>query len=255
MKKAAKTRPHNLPSRQLQAVTAASPGQLLTDVRALIEAARRQVASAVNSTLVLLYWRVGKRIREEILCEQRAAYGEQIVSTLSRRLTAQYGNGYSKANLSRMMRLAEVFPHEEIVSALSKQLGWSHFVEIIPLDDPLKRDFYGEMCRVERWSVRTLRKKIDGMLYERTAISRRPEEVVRRDLTALRDEDRLSPDLVFRDPYFLDFLGLTDAYNERDLERAILRELEAEEQVKRLPASKALAKKTTPSNRSSRRNR
>jgi predicted nuclease of restriction endonuclease-like (RecB) superfamily len=105
-------------------------------------------------------------------------------------------------------------------------LGWSHFKEIIPLKDELQRDFYAEMCRVERWSVRTLRDKIDAMLYERTAISKKPEEVAKAELANLRTEDQLSPDLVFRDPYFLDFLGLKDRYLEKDLEDAILRELE-----------------------------
>jgi predicted nuclease of restriction endonuclease-like (RecB) superfamily len=106
-------------------------------------------------------------------------------------------------------------------------LGWSHFVEIIPLDNPLQRDFYAEMCRIERWSVRTLRQKIDRLLFERTAVSKKPTELIRADLDALRDEDRLTPDLVFRDPYFLDFLGLTGSYSEKDVEQAILRELEA----------------------------
>ena len=101
------------------------------------------------------------------------------------------------------------------------------FREIISLDTPLKRDFYAEMCRIERWSVRTLRRKIDRMLFERTAVSKKPEALIRADLDALRDEDRLTPDLVFRDPYFLDFLGLTGSYSEKDVEQAILRELEA----------------------------
>jgi predicted nuclease of restriction endonuclease-like (RecB) superfamily len=105
-------------------------------------------------------------------------------------------------------------------------LSWSHFVEIIPLKDDLQRNFYAEMCRIERWSVRTLRKKIDDMLYERTAISNKPEELVKKELAALREEDRLTPDLVFRDPYFLDFLGLKDTFSEKDLETAILREME-----------------------------
>ncbi len=109
---------------------------------------------------------------------------------------------------------------------LSRQLSWSHFVAILPLKDDLQRDFYAEMCRIERWSVRTLRKKIDGMLYERTTISKKPEKLIEKDLAALRDEDRLTPDLVFRDPYFLDFLGLKDTYSEKDLETAILREME-----------------------------
>lgn len=207
--------------------SAHSVGSLLSDVREMIEAARQHAAQAVNASLVALYWNIGKRIQEDILHKQRAQYGEQIVSALSKQLIAEYGRGYSKPNLSRMIRLAEAFPDQRIVAALSQQLSWSHFTEILPLEDQLQRDFYAEMCRVERWSVRALRGKIQGMLYERTAISKKPEKVIRQDLETLREEDRLSPDMVFRDPYFLDFLGLKDIYGERELEQAILRELEA----------------------------
>jgi predicted nuclease of restriction endonuclease-like (RecB) superfamily len=201
--------------------------QLLSELRALIDAGRARTAQAVNSGLVLLYWGVGERIHREILGKKRAAYGEQIVSTVSRQLTADYGQGFSRPNLFRMVRFAEAFPEQPMVQTLSAQLGWSHFIEIIPLDDPLKREFYAEMCRLERWSVRTLRAKIGGLLFERTAIAKKPADLVRRELEALRTEDRLSPDLVFRDPYVLDFLRLHDTYNEQDLEQAILRELES----------------------------
>jgi predicted nuclease of restriction endonuclease-like (RecB) superfamily len=136
--------------------------------------------------------------------------------------------GYFYSNLggTLMTRLAELFPDRDVVAALSRELGWSHFVELLPLKDQLRRDFYAEMCRIERWSVRTLRAKIDGILFERTALSRKPAELAEREVAELREADRLSPDLVFRDPYFLDFLGLKDTYGERDLEAAILREME-----------------------------
>jgi predicted nuclease of restriction endonuclease-like (RecB) superfamily len=204
----------------------AVPDRLLGDVRNLIQQARQTTAQAVNSALVLLYWQIGQRIRTVILHEKRADYGDEIYSTLSNKLTAEFGNGFSQPNLSRMTRFAEVFQDQQIVAALSRQLGWSHFVEIIPLKDSLQRDFYAEMCRVERWSVRTLRGKVQSMLFERTALSRKPAELARQELEALRDEDRLTPDLVFRDPYFLNFLGLADTYSEKDLESAILRELQ-----------------------------
>jgi predicted nuclease of restriction endonuclease-like (RecB) superfamily len=202
------------------------PAALLDEVRNLIRTARSSVAQTVNSALVVLYWEVGRRIRREILREERAGYGEQIVSTLSAQLVIEFGTGFGSRNLFRMIRFAEVFPSRPVVTELSRHLGWSHFVEIIPLDDALKRDFYAEMCRIERWSVRTLREKIGGMLFERTALSRKPAELARRELAALREDDRLTPDLVFRDPYFLDFLRLADTYSETDLEQAILRELE-----------------------------
>jgi hypothetical protein len=179
------------PATQLQ-VRATPHDQLLQDLRGLIEQTRGAVARAVNSALVLLYWQVGHRIRTEILKEQRAAYGEQIVQTVSGKLAPEFGNGYGARNLFRMVRFAEVFPERQIVSTLSTQLGWSHFVEIIPLDDELKRDFYAEMCRVERWSVRTLRAKVRGMLFERTALSKKPAELARQELAALREEDTLT---------------------------------------------------------------
>ena len=142
-------------------------------------------------------------------------------------MAAEYGRGFSRPNLFHMIRFAEVFPDEQIVYALRRQLSWTHFRELLAIDDPLKREFYAEMCRAERWSTRTLQDQIKRMVYERTAVSKKPEEVIRVELAALRDEDRLTPDLVFRDPYFLDFLGLPQRYQERDLEQAILRELEA----------------------------
>ncbi|MCX6692564.1 MAG: YhcG family protein [Methanoregula sp.] len=125
-----------------------------------------------------------------------------------------------------MIRFAVSYDNEAIVSTLSRQLSWSHFLDLIYIDDPLKQGFYTEMCRLERWSVRTLRAKLEGMLYERTALSKKPEELVGKELAQLRSEDRMSPDLVFRDQYLLDFLELSDTYSERDLEESIIRELE-----------------------------
>jgi predicted nuclease of restriction endonuclease-like (RecB) superfamily len=200
---------------------------LLNDLRSLIDEARSAVAVAVNAGLTMLYWRVGKRINEEILGGERAEYGEKIVHAVSAQLQAEYGRSFSEKSLRRMLQFAEVLPDGAIVATLSRQLSWSHFKEIIPLKDPLQREFYTEMCRIERWSVRTLRERIGSMLYERTAISRKPEETIRQELAALRDDDRLSADLVFRDPYVLDFLNLKDTWSEKDLEASILRELES----------------------------
>lgn len=226
MKKPSKPKSQVRASRTSLSV-ASTADRLLVDVRGLIEAAREHVAQSVNSTLATLYWQVGRCVRQDVLNNDRAAYGEQIVASLSRQLTAEYGRGFDRRNLFHMIRFAEVFPDEQIVYALRSQLSWTHFRELIAFDDPLQRDFYAEMCRIERWSTRTLHAKIQGMLYERTAISKKPEEVIRQDLDALRDGDHLTPDLVFRDPYVLDFLGLKDSYGERDLEQAILRELES----------------------------
>lgn len=210
-----------------EAIRALSAKPLLTDVRALILEARQRVAQTVNAGLTLLYWQIGYRIRQDVLKEKRAEYGEKIVHALSGQLTAEFGRGYGRRNLFNMIRFAEVFPEADIVHALRAQLGWTHFRQIIYLDDALKRDFYTEMCRIEKWNTRTLEKKISGMLFERTALSKKPDKLIRQELDALKAEDKLTPDLVFRDPYVLDFLGLQDTYAEKDLEAAILREMEA----------------------------
>lgn len=199
--------------------------RLLADVRSLVEKSRYSLAQAVNTEMVLLYWRIGSRIGQELPDEIRSEYGAKVVELVSDELTAEYGRGFSRSNLFNMLLFSDVFDYKT-VQTLSGLLSWSHFIEIIHMEDPLQRQFYAEMARLERWSVRTLRKKIQGMLYERTAISRKPEELARQELEALQDEDRMTPDLVFRDPYLLDFLGLEDTYSESDLEAAILRELE-----------------------------
>jgi predicted nuclease of restriction endonuclease-like (RecB) superfamily len=209
------------------AAPARRPRVLLVDLRELILQARENVARTVDSGLTVLYWHVGRRIRQDILREKRADYGRQIVSALSVQLEKEFGRGFGEKNLRRMIRFAEVFPDREIVASLMRQLTWTHFIELMPLDRPLQREFYAEMSRVERWSVRTLRQKIDAMLYERTALSRKPAELAAMELKELREEDKVTPELIFRDPYILDFLGLKDTYAEKDLERAILREMEA----------------------------
>ena len=208
------------------AAVAPSTVKLLSDLGTLIDSTRQRVARTVNAELVLMYWKMGARIRQDILGQERAADGEQIVSTLSRQLSASHGSGFSRPNLFHMIRFVEAWPDEPKAAELAQHMGWSHFKEILYLDDPIQRSFYAEMCRVERWSVRTLRERVRSMLFERTAISRRPEIAIHQELEQLRATDEVTPDLVFRDPYLLDFLGLADAFSERDLEAAILRDIE-----------------------------
>jgi predicted nuclease of restriction endonuclease-like (RecB) superfamily len=200
---------------------------LLRDIRALIGESRQQVARTVNTALVGLYWSIGRRIRQDVLQKERAEYGKEIVATLSQELTAEYGRGFDRRNLFYMMQFSELFPDEQIVNALRSQLSWTHFRELLSIEDQLRRDFYAEMCRIERWSTRTLRHKIAHLLYERTAVAKKPDQLIEQDISLVRDEDRLTPDMVFRDPYFLDFLGLSGQHAEKDVEQAILRELEA----------------------------
>ncbi|MGV8110899.1 PDDEXK nuclease domain-containing protein [Methanospirillum purgamenti] len=199
---------------------------LLHEIREMISSTRNRVAYGVNRETVLLYWNIGSRIHQEVLQKDRGEYGKRIVETLSGQLLHEYGRGFSRANVFSMVRFAELYHDPGIIQTLSGQLSWSHFVELIKIDNDLQRDFYTQMCRIERWSVRLLKAKIQGMLFERTALSRKPEELARQELEVLRTEDQMSPDLVFRDPYFLDFLGLSDTYSEKDIESGIIREIE-----------------------------
>lgn len=200
--------------------------EVVIDIKTLIEQSKQNVAVAVNSTITILYWQIGNRINSEILKDQRAEYGKHIVQTISQQLSAEYGSGWGEKQLRHCIRFAETFPEIEIVSALRRQLSWTHVKSIIYIEDELKRMFYFEMCKLENWSTRTLQERINSMLYERTAISKKPEETIKNELQQLNETNQLTPDLVFRDPYFLDFLGLKDAYSEKDLEASIVSELQ-----------------------------
>lgn len=204
-----------------------SENKIISDIRNLIEQSRHQVAAAVNAGMTLMYWHIGERINREILGGERAAYGKQIVATVSQQLTEEYGGSqFSVKNLNRMRLFAERFPDLSIWTPLVSKLSWSHFLQVISIEEDVKRQFYLTMAADQRWSKRTLKAKIDGMLYERTAIAKQPDEVILHDLELLRDEREMSADLAFHDPYFLDFLGLEGEYSEKDLESAIVGELQ-----------------------------
>ncbi len=199
---------------------------LFSDVKHLIDEARKAVATTVNAATTMLYWNIGKRIHEDILDKKRAEYGKQIILTLSRQLTEEYGKGWSEKQLRHCLYIVETFPDFAILSTLCRELSWSHLKVLMYLKDDIKREFYTEMSRIENWNVRVLNKKIDSMLFERTAISKKPDELIREELKELQNTGKTSPDLVFRDPYFLNFLGLEDRFSEKNLEDAILREIE-----------------------------
>ena len=139
---------------------------LLTDLRELMQSARQRIATVANSTTTLLYWHLGRRLLTENLQEGRAAYRKRILATVSRELTDEFGGGFGYATVNRAIQVAQFFPDPAIVSALPTQLSWSHFIELLPIKDPLARDFDAEMCRIERWDVPTLRQKIGGMLTD-----------------------------------------------------------------------------------------
>ncbi len=200
---------------------------LIHDLRQIIEQARGHVAATANYELTMMYWHIGERINREILGNQRAEYGKQIVASVSRQLQAEFGKkGFEERTIRRMMQFAQMFPDIQIVSTVLSKLSWSHYLIVMPLKDELQREFYLTMAATERWSVRQLQKEIDGMLFERTAIATKPDELIKKELSTLRDDHVMSPDLVFKSPYFLEFTGLKGMYSERDLEDSLVAHLE-----------------------------
>lgn len=199
---------------------------VFNDIKILIDQTKHNIAVEVNATMSMLYWNIGNRVNIEILNNQRAEYGKQIVYTLAKQLETEYGSGWSEKQLRHCMRFAEVFSDVEIVSTLWRQFSWSHIKELIYIENEIKRQFYIEMCKIEKWSVRTFRERVNSLLYERTAISKKPEETIKNELKILNKTGQITPELVFRDPYFLDFLGLKDTYSEKDFETAIVVELQ-----------------------------
>ena len=192
------------------------------DIATLIQSAKGHVAREYNSTQVYLAWFIGKRIEDELLQHKRADYGEKLIESIAETLSRQYGSGYTRSSIFRMIKFYRYFSDERIVSTLSRQLSWSHFILICTMEDELKRTFYAEMCRVQKWSVRGLKQQIDSMLYERTALSKSPSDVINAQLKELQNEDKMTPELVFKDPYFIEFTSGKSYLSEADLETAIL---------------------------------
>jgi predicted nuclease of restriction endonuclease-like (RecB) superfamily len=197
--------------------------KLSQEIALLIEAARQRAAFGINAEMVWLYWQIGDMLYQSRVHNQRAGYGEQFVATVSQQLS-MHGRGFSSGNLWSMVRFREIFPTLEQVP---KELNWTHLRQLIYVSDDLKRTFYLEMCRINKWSVRVLQERMGSMLYERTGISRKPEELIRQELAELQNKDAITQeDLIFKSPYLLGFLGLEDTYSEKDLENAILHKLE-----------------------------
>lgn len=200
--------------------------KLLNSIIGLIDQTRHIVAKTVNQELTLLYWNIGKTINDDILKNDRADYGKKLILNLSDELSNRYGSGFNKRNLHSFIKLSAVFQDITIVHTVCAQLSWSHIRTLIYIENPIKREFYIQMTVHGRWSVRTLQERMDSMLFERTAISKKPEQTIVNELKTLETEKKISPDLAFRDPYFLDFLGLHDSYSEKDLESSILAQLQ-----------------------------
>jgi len=197
-------------------ITPSGSDNLLRDLKLLIDNGRNRAVAAVNSALTTTYWQVGKRINDEVLRGERAEYGKQVVEQIAGVLTVEYGKGFEVKNLRRMMKFAGLFPDFEIVAPLVRQLSWSHFLALIPLKTAEARMFYAQQASEAGWSKRELRHQIERKAFERSEIAD--------SKLALAEADHLSGH--FKDPYFLDFLGLKDGYLENELESALLKELE-----------------------------
>lgn len=199
---------------------------LLFDISNLINITKQNTAKIVNSNLLNLYWEIGRIIKTEIFKNEKADYGKSLIANLSLDLTKEFGRGYSQRNLFNMIKVYEVFNDYEILQSVTAKLSVTHIIELIKIDDEIKREFYLTMSANENWSVRVLKDRVNSMLFERTLISKKPDDTIINDLKLLKNENKMSTDLFFRDPYVLDFLGLKDTYSEKDLESAILHELE-----------------------------
>jgi predicted nuclease of restriction endonuclease-like (RecB) superfamily len=201
--------------------------QLFGDVCQIIDGTRIRIATSVNAEVCFMNWNIGKRIKEDVLYNQRADYGKKILKNLSDLLTEKYGKGWSLYKLQHCVRSAYIFSEDQILYAVRTQLTWTHLRSLMSFDDELKRSFYMEMTRLENWDTRTLDRKIDSLFYERTALSRKPEEVIKQELKQIKVTNSITPDVVFRSSYFLDILGLSDSYSEKDLEDSILLNLQS----------------------------
>ncbi len=198
---------------------------LYDGVAAIIDNAKMQVAIYVNTQTCMTFWNVGKYIIDDMDYQTYSAYGKKILATLSQRLTARYGKGFTYSALTRMMKVAHIYNNREMFAMLSQTLSWSHFLELITIEDPTKRLFYQQMGIAEHWSVQQLRDKQDEMAYERSLIAAKPDDEIVRTLENITPQNT-DPDVVLKSSYILDFLGLDGYYTEKELEHAIALQLE-----------------------------
>ena len=207
-------------------VSVVDENKLYNDVSHLIEITRQRTIREVSRTGVMLYWHIGHRINHDILNSAREEYGAQIIKNLSEKLQKKHGIGFGYRVIHRCSQFERLFPDEKVILSLNTHLKWTHFVALLNIDNKLKREFYAEMCRIERWSTRELAKKIEDMLFERTAIAKRPEEIIEKEIVKLRETNALNPDLIIQDPYIFTYLGSHEIEDEKTLEDAILNDIE-----------------------------
>ena len=199
---------------------------LYDGVTEIIDNSKKQVAVYVNAHSSMTFWNVGKYIIEDLNYQTYSAYGQNILATLSQRLMARYGKGFTYSALTRMMKVARIYNDPEMFATLSQTLTWSHFLELITIEDDTKRLFYQQMGIAEHWSVKQLRNKQDEMAYERSLLAVKPDDMMVKTLENISPH-HMEPDVVLKSSYILDFLGLSGYYSEEDLENAIAKQLES----------------------------
>ena len=192
---------------------------LLAHIGEALESGRKKAASRINEAIVETYWIIGKYIVDfEQAGNEKAEYGAETLKRLSKDLALRYGNGFGLSNVTKMRKLYQAYP---ILQTLSAKLSWSHYVELLKIDDPLERSFYLKECEQENWGVRELRRQMRSMLFQRLALSKDKKEVLR-----LSEEGQVieKPEDIIKDPYIFEFTGLPQlpVYKEGDLEKALI---------------------------------
>ena len=191
---------------------------LHAELRALIASSRQRLSATVNAELSQLYWTVGHRLATEVLAGERAEYGAKLMRSLGEKLAREFGRGFEVQNLRRMVQFSQAFPDLAIVASLMRQLSWTHFLQLLPVKTDAARWYYAQQSSLERWSVRELHRQIERKSFERSELA---------GTFAPPSNVEVAPSTIFKDPYFLDFLGLNQGYDEADLEAAILLQLKA----------------------------
>ena len=192
---------------------------LLQNIGQELTRGRQRVVSAVNAAMVESYWRIGQYIVEyEQNGNEKAVYGSDLLNRLSRDLTDIYGKGFSHSNLIYIRKFYISYPKSQTVSDF---LTWSHYVELLKIDDPLERSFYEKQAEQEQWGVRELKRQMKSMLFHRLALSTDKDEVMR-----LAKEGKIieRPEYILKEPYVFEFTGLSQlpVYKEGDLEQALV---------------------------------
>lgn len=198
---------------------------LANKISELLISARQKVVQTVNQTMVLTYFEIGKMIvTEEQQGKERADYGKQIIKSLSKRLTDQFGKGFSQRNLEQIRQFYLVYSKTQTLSA-EFNLSWSHYMKLMRIDDEIERKFYEIESYKNNWSLRELNRQYDTALFTRLALSKDKEEILK---LSVHGQTLENPQDAIKDPYVLEFIGLPENsnYSESELEQKLIDKLE-----------------------------